>query len=86
MKLVLLGLFVFLINLPFGYWRSKVKKFSIKWFIAIHASIPIVYALRIYSGIGWEVSSFIILVSAYFLGQFTGSRFLERIINKRKET
>ena len=82
MELILIAIIVFLINLPFGLWRSKVDKFTIKWFIAIHASIPIVYALRIYAGIGWEINSFIILVGAYFLGQFLGSRFLNGFVKK----
>ena len=83
MKLILVGLFIFLINLPFGFWRSKVKKFSVKWFIAIHASIPLVYAVRIYAGVSWEVSSFIILIGAYFLGQYVGSRYISRYVKTR---
>ena len=86
MKLFVIGIIVFLINLPCGYWRSKVKRFSVKWFLAIHISIPIVYSIRIYEGIGWEVSSFIVLVGAYFLGQFIGSRYLENFMRKMKET
>jgi hypothetical protein len=86
MTLFIVGLIVFLINLPCGYWRSKVKRFSLKWFLAIHISIPIVYSIRIYEGIGWEVTSFVVLVGAYFLGQFIGSRYLSIFINKIRET
>lgn len=86
MKLLLVGLVVLLINLPCGYWRSRVKKFSVKWFLAIHVPIPIVYTLRIYEGIGWQVSSFIVLVGAFFLGQYIGSRYLGYVIGKIKKT
>ena len=86
MKLLIVGIIVFLINLPCGYWRSKVKRFSVKWFLAIHISIPIVYSIRIYEGIGWGISSFIVLIGAYFLGQFIGSRYLEIFVRKIKET
>ena len=86
MKLLVVGIIIFFINLPCGYWRSKVKRFSVKWFLAIHISIPIVYSIRIYEGIGWEISSFVVLVGAYFLGQFIGSRYLVNFIRKFKET
>jgi hypothetical protein len=79
MLLILAGALVFLINLPFGYWRSRVKKFSIQWFLAIHLPVPFVYILRTYAGIGWSVLSFIVLVGFFFLGQYVGSRFIKRM-------
>ncbi|MBU2492007.1 MAG: hypothetical protein KJ571_05225 [Bacteroidetes bacterium] len=82
MELIFVGIIVFLINLPFGLWRSKVNKYSINWFIAIHASIPIVYALRIYLGIEWSINSFVILIGAYLLGQYFGSKILRICVNK----
>lgn len=30
----------FLVNVPFGYWRAGVRKFSPAWFVAIHAAVP----------------------------------------------
>jgi len=82
MELYIIGIIVFFINLPFGLWRSRVNKFSFKWFLAIHASIPIVYTMRVYAGIGWEINTFIILVGAYFLGQYLGSRLLGNYFKK----
>lgn len=76
--LIFTGILVFLINLPFGYWRSRVKKFSLQWFLAIHLPVPFVYMLRTYAGIGWSVLSFIVLVGFFFLGQYIGSRFIKR--------
>ena len=83
MLLGLVGIIVFLINLPFGAWRARQKKFSLKWFLAIHLSIPIVYAIRIYAGISWHLSTFPVLIGCYFLGQYIGSRFLS--FGKRKD-
>ncbi|HEX2983261.1 MAG TPA: hypothetical protein VHO28_06930 [Ignavibacteriales bacterium] len=77
--LIFTGILVFLINLPFGYWRSRVKKFSLQWFLAIHLPVPFVYMLRTYAGIGWSVPSFIVLVGFFFLGQYIGSRFIKRL-------
>jgi hypothetical protein len=41
MKLALIALLTFGVNLPFGYWRANVKKFSLHWILAIH--IPVVF-------------------------------------------
>jgi hypothetical protein len=74
MSLWTVALFVFLINLPFGYWRASSKKFSRQWFLAVHLPVPLVVALRIYSGLGWKPVSFPVLVGAFFLGQFVGGK------------
>jgi len=36
----------FLVNLPCGWWRGGLHKFSPAWFVAIHAPVPMVVALR----------------------------------------
>jgi hypothetical protein len=63
---------VLLLNLPFGYWRSRVRKFSLPWILAVHLPVPMIIALRIYSGIGWQLISFPIMISAFFGGQYLG--------------
>jgi len=73
-----LALITFSINIPFGYWREGVKKFSLRWFIAVHAAVPLVITLRIMAGIEWRVLTIGFLVLCYFLGQFTGSRLRRR--------
>ena len=74
MSLWTVALLVFLINLPFGYWRASSRKFSPQWFVAVHLPVPLVVALRIYSGMGWKPISFPVLVGAFFLGQFVGGK------------
>ena len=74
MRLFLVALAVFLINLPFGYWRARVPTRSPQWFLAIHLPVPAVVALRLFSGLGWQFVSFPVLVGAFFLGQFVGGR------------
>ena len=51
MKLYLIALAVFLLNVPFGYIRAGQRKFSWKWILAIHAPVPGVVALRLASGL-----------------------------------
>ena len=63
---------VFLLNLPFGIWRARSRKFSRSWFLAVHVPVPGVIALRIFSGLGWRFVTFPVLVGAFFAGQFLG--------------
>jgi len=74
MSLWTVALLVFLINLPFGYWRASVRKLSRQWFLAVHIPVPLVIALRIFSGLGFKLISFPVIVGAFFLGQFVGGR------------
>jgi hypothetical protein len=71
---------VFFINIPFGYWRSRVRKFSPQWLLAIHAPVPLVVACRIFIGLGWHLSTFPVLIGAFFVGQFAGGK-LQRLID-----
>jgi hypothetical protein len=74
MSLGVLAGIVLLINLPFGYWRAGVRKFSARWFVAVHAPVPLVAGLRIYSGLGFRWSTFPLIVAAFFAGQSLGGR------------
>jgi hypothetical protein len=73
-RLLLLALAVFTLNIPFGYWRAGTRKFSVPWILAIHLPVPMVIAMRLISGIGWQLSSFPALLAAFFSGQFLGGR------------
>ena len=64
----------FVINVPLGYWRAGVRKFSLQWFVAVHAAVPMVIALRFALGLPFRWSMFPLFVAAYFGGQFAGSR------------
>ena len=80
MKLLLVaGILVFLLNMPFGYWRSRVRKFSVQWLLAIHMPVPLVVVCRIALGLGWHFNTFPILVAAFFAGQFAGGK-LQRLM------
>lgn len=74
MSLWTVALLVFLINLPFGYWRASVRKLSRQWFLAVHLPVPLVIALRIFSGLGFKLISFPVIIGAFLLGQFVGGR------------
>ena len=65
---------VFFLNLPFGLWRARVRRFSWQWILAIHLPVPPIIALRIYSGLGWRFITFPVLIGAFLLGQVLGGR------------
>lgn len=78
MNLFLVMLSVFIFNIPFGYWRTNVKQFSIQWALAIHIPVPFIILLRIYYNIGFEFFTYPILIGAFFFGQFFGKLLSER--------
>jgi len=76
-KILLIAMFTFLINIPFGIWRGKTKRFSIQWFLSIHLPIPFIILMRIKSGIGFIPYSYPFFIFAFFSGQFIGSRIFK---------
>jgi len=74
MKLLYLTLIVFILNIPFGYWRNNVKKFSLQWILAIHLPVPFVIALRFLSGLGFQFVTYPALIGGFFAGQLLGSK------------
>ncbi len=76
-RLMVVALIVFLINIPFGMLRSREKKFSFKWFLYIHLPIPLVVLARIYSDIGFAYYTYPVLICTFFLGQFVGRKVLK---------
>lgn len=72
--LALAAAIVFLLNLPFGYWRAGLRKLSTAWFVAIHAPVPLVVALRWGLGLPFRWTTLPLFVVAYFAGQWAGAR------------
>jgi hypothetical protein len=82
MSLWTVALLVFLVNLPFGYWRASARRLAGAWFLALLLPLLLVVTLKIYSGLGWKWLSLPVLVGALCLGQFVGGR-LRNIIQGR---
>lgn len=68
------ALTVLLLNLPFGFWRAGVRRFSLSWLVAVHAPVPLVVLLRVVSGLGWRLVTIPVLAGAYLAGQLLGGR------------
>ena len=77
-KLIIISAIILIFNIPFGYWRQSVRKFSLQWILAIHLPVPVVIALRLLSGLGFQFITYPALVGSFFLGQFIGARIYKR--------
>jgi len=73
-RIALLALLIVLVNLPFGYWRHGLRRFSPTWFVAIHAPVPLIVGLRVGMALPWRLETFPLLAASYFTGQFLGAR------------
>ena len=77
-KLTAVALATLLINIPFGYWREGVRKFSPQWFISVHAAVPLVVLMRHQSHLGFAWYTYPPMILCYFGGQFVGARLRRR--------
>ena len=71
---IVIGIFFFTLglNLFFGNFRSKQKKFSFKWFLYIHLPIPLVVFARIFTHLDYRYIP--IFIFAAVAGQIFGAR------------
>jgi len=68
--------FAFFANLPLGYLRESTRKFSLRWFVYIHISIPFILAMRISYEFGWEAAPF--TLACAIAGQLLGGNIKRR--------
>jgi len=80
---ILVSGIVYVINIPFGYWRKSVRRFSLYWFLAIHIPVIISILLRYLWNIDFKWEYLILFIFMFFAGQFTGKQVFS-IRNKQK--
>jgi hypothetical protein len=68
------ALLILFINLPFGYWRAGVRKFSAPWFLAVHLPVPVAVGLRLMVHLGWRFYLLPLWIGVFFAGQFLGGK------------
>ena len=68
--------FAFLANLPLGYLRESVAKFTVRWFLYIHLSIPFILIMRISYEFSWRWIP--VTVACAVTGQLLGGRLKRR--------
>lgn len=82
--LTLILLTIMALNLPFGYWRAGVRKFSVPWFVAIHVPVVLAIGLRWVCGIPFQLSTLPLFVAAFFSGQLLGGRLRNQRTKKKQ--
>jgi len=65
---VIVSCITLLVNVPMGYWRSMVKKYSLQWFLAIHLAV----LLRTEAGLGYGYIPELVVFA--IAGQIIGGR------------
>jgi hypothetical protein len=68
--------FAILSNIPLGYLRMGSQKYSLRWFVYIHLSVPFIIGLRVSNNIGWQVIPLSIALAV--AGQMVGSHLYRR--------
>jgi hypothetical protein len=68
-----------LINIPFGFLRGGVDKFSIWWFLFIHAPIPLVIIIRKFHGLDLTLALAPFLLGSFFIGQYLGRKVYRKV-------
>jgi len=76
--LLLFGLIALtiIVNIPLGFLRQAVEKFSFAWYFYVHISLPLVIYLRIKSGYSWKFIP--LTLAGAVIGQIIGGRLRRR--------
>ena len=71
---VIIGIFLFTfgLNLCFGYFRGRQKKFSFRWFLYIHLPIPLVVFARLFANLNYRYIP--VFLFAAVCGQLVGGK------------
>jgi hypothetical protein len=69
-NILLVSVICLLVNIPLGRMRERSRKFSLAWLLWIHASIPLIIALRFWLRLHWLAIP--INIAAAILGQAIG--------------
>ncbi|KAL7122632.1 hypothetical protein ACP275_01G055800 [Erythranthe tilingii] len=75
-KILAIGVLGIAANIPLGVWREHTTKFSLSWFIAVHAAVPFIAMLR--KSVVMPKTAMVLTIAGSVVGQMIGSR-AERI-------
>jgi hypothetical protein len=75
-NIIIVSAVAFATNIFLGKQRAKCRKFTFKWWLLIHASIPLIIPLRI--GLDTPVFCIPLFIGLAVAGQFVGSRMFPK--------
>ena len=73
---------VLMVTLPFGFYRAYTRKLSLRWFLAIHLPVPLVFLARFEAHLSYTFIPFTCL--AFTTAQLLGSRVGRWWIKRRR--
>lgn len=80
MNIVIVSVVALVVNILLGMIRARYKKMTIRWWLMIHASIPLIIPLRIMLDTPTVfIPLFIVLA---FIGQMIGTRYIMKKKNR----
>lgn len=72
MSILIVAAVALVVNIFLGRWRAKRRKFTLSWWLLIHASIPLIIPLRIWLD---TPTAFIpLFIGLAVAGQYVGAR------------
>jgi hypothetical protein len=72
LNILIVSVVAFATNLLLGRWRTRYRKFTVKWWLLIHASIPLIIPLRVW--LDTPVVFIPVFIGLAIAGQFAGSK------------
>lgn len=72
LAVLLIMLLAFAVNIPLGYLRSRSRRYSVRWYVYVHLSIPIIVLARILSQTEYKYIPLFLLSAA--AGQYLGGK------------
>lgn len=71
-KMLAIALLGMAANVPLGMWKEHTEKFSLSWFMAVHAAVPFIAMLR--KSVLMPKTAMALTIAASIVGQVIGSR------------
>ncbi|KAG6545313.1 hypothetical protein Mapa_013162 [Marchantia paleacea] len=71
-KVLAIGCFGMMLNIPLGMWREHTVKFSPQWILAVHATVPFIAMLR--KAVVMPKYAMVFTIGSAILGQALGAR------------
>jgi hypothetical protein len=75
LNILIVSAVAFVSNIFLGKRRAKCRKFTIKWWLLIHASIPLIIPLRIW--LDTPVIFIPVFIGLAVAGQFVGNKIAQ---------
>ncbi len=81
--LAVIAILIFIMNIPFGIWRKLERRFSIKWFLAIHIPVALSVFMRYIYDMEFSWEYILLFVSVFIAGQYTGKLIYTLKLDKK---